>query len=379
MCSSGCIRVVMFCALAVAILLPSTGCGTKKKGKKGRTIAQQREDAKAESTPDRRAAAFIKLARQQAAAGDKTGAKASALDAYREFYPSESKKPVEKEKPAEPAEEKKPEDGEEPKPEDEAAPTEDKAPAEEPAPEEPAPEESTPPEEQRPAIDANLAGPRLVEIAEVFAMLGDKKQARNALGKAEADCVEKIEDPVRKAKVLADAGAIYGAKTEGIGDAGKAKVILAKAEEVAGKVDERFRADALAAVAIGYARSNLANLAEKTVKDLENAANKLDEPRAKAEALAAAANVKAQTGKKEEAKKLLEEAASAAKSVERADGRAFALIAIAIATKANGDVKESLKLLKDADKAANKASEPDVQKMLVEKVNKLTMEFSKKK
>ena len=95
--------------------------------------------------------------------------------------------------------------------------------------------------------------------------------------------------------------------------------------------------------------------------------------------MAAAANVKAQTGKKDDATKLLKEAADAAKSVERPDGKAFALIAIAIATEANGDVKGALSLLKEADKAANKASEPDTQKALVEKVNKLTMEFNKKK
>lgn len=115
------------------------------------------------------------------------------------------------------------------------------------------------------------------------------------------------------------------------------------------------------------------------VNALVEAAKSLEQPRAKAEALAAAANVKAQTGNKDEAKELLKEAADAAKSVERADGKAFALIAIAIATEANGDVKGALSLLKEADKAANKASEPDMQKLLVEKVNKLTMEFSKKK
>jgi hypothetical protein len=156
----------MFCALASALLLPAAGCGSKKKkGKKGRTVAEQRNDAKAEATPDRRAAAFLKLARQQAVAGDKTGAKASALDAYREFYPEETKKPAAKEKAAEPEEEKQPEDAAAAKPADENAAAEEQAPAAEQAPvEEKAPsaeqapvEEPAAPAEERPAIDANLA------------------------------------------------------------------------------------------------------------------------------------------------------------------------------------------------------------------------------
>ena len=387
--TSGCLRFLMFCALASALLLPAAGCGSKKKkGKKGRTVAEQRNDAKAEATPDRRAAAFLKLARQQAVAGDKTGAKASALDAYREFYPEETKKPAAKEKAAEPEEEKQPEDAAAAKPADENAVAEEQAPAAEQAPvEEKAPsaeqapvEEPAAPAEERPAIDANLAAPRLVEIAEVFAMLGDRKQARNALGKAVDDeFIGKIEDPVRKAKVLADAGALYGTKTDGIGDAGRAKSILAKAAEAADKVDQRFRAEALAAVALGYTRSSLASLADKTVEDLLQAAKDLEEPRAKAEALAAAANVKAQTDKQDEATELLKEAAASAKSVERAESKAYALLAVALATDANGDTKQALTLLKEADKAANKVPEPDAMKMVVDKVRALTMKLEKKK
>lgn len=375
--TSGCLRFLMFCALASALLLPAAGCGSKKKkGKKGRTVAEQRNDAKAEATPDRRAAAFLKLARQQAVAGDKTGAKASALDAYREFYPEETKKPAAKEKAAEPEEEKQPEDAAAAKPADENAAAEEQAPAAEQAPV----EEPAAPAEERPAIDANLAAPRLVEIAEVFAMLGDRKQARNALGKAVDDeFIGKIEDPVRKAKVLADAGALYGAKTDGIGDAGRAKSILAKAAEAANKVDQRFRAEALAAVALGYTRSSLASLADKTVEDLLQAAKDLEEPRAKAEALAAAANVKAQTDKQDEATELLKEAATSAKSVERAESKAYALLAVALATDANGDTKQALTLLKEADKAANKVPEPDAMKMVVDKVRALTMKLEKKK
>jgi len=319
---SGCIRFLVVCALAMTILLPATGCGTKKKGKKGLTIAQLKEKAEKESSPDRKAAAYLKIAAQQFGSGDKTGAKASANQALDALVDKEGK----------------------------------------------------------PAGEANQLAPRIVEAADSLALVGDKKQARKALEAATADdFVNTIEDAVRKTQVLAEAGGIYGDKAKGIGDSGKAKELLSKANELAGATDERFRADALAAVALGYTRSGLAKEAGDMVNALVEAAKSLEQPRAKAEALAAAANVKAQTGNKDEAKELLKEAADAAKSVERADGKAFALIAIAIATEANGDVKGALSLLKEADKAANKASEPDMQKLLVEKVNKLTMEFSKKK
>ena len=280
--SSGCIRVLMFCALAVALLLPSTGCGTKKKGKKGLTVAQLKEKAEKESSPDRKAAAYLKIVGQQFGSGDKTGAKASAEEAFKAVVDKEGK----------------------------------------------------------PVGEANQLAPRIVEIADAFSLVGDKKQARKALEAATADdFVNTIEDSVRKTRVLAEAGGIYGDKVKGVGDTAKAKEVLAEA------ADERFRAEALGAVALGYTRSGLADDASDMVDKLVEAAKALEEPKAKAEGLAAAANVKARTGKKDEAKELLDEAAAAAKSVGRADGKAFALIAIAIATEANGDVKKALSLL----------------------------------
>jgi tetratricopeptide (TPR) repeat protein len=322
MSMSGSFRVITCCALAVALLLPAAGCGTKKKGKKGLTIAQLKEKAEKESSPDRKAAAYLKIAAQQFGSGDKTGAKASANQALDALVDEDGK----------------------------------------------------------PAGEANKLAPRIVEVADTLALVGDKKQARKALETATADdYVNTIEDTVAKTEVFAEAGGIYGDKAKGIGDSGKAKELLAKANEVAAAADERFRADALAAVALGYTRSGLAKEAGDMVNALVEAARGLEQPKAKAEALAAAANVKAQTGKKDEAKELLTEAAEVAKSDDREDGKAIALIAIAIATEANGDVKKALSLLKEADKAANKVGDnPDTQKMLVDKVNKLTMEFSKK-
>ena len=180
---------------------------------------------------------------------------------------------------------------------------------------------------------------------------------------------------MRRASVLAAAGGVYGDKATGLADGKAAKDALAQATEAA---DKRFRAEALAAVALGYTRGGLADAASDMVGKLEGAAKGLEEPRAKAEALAAAANVKAQTGKKDEAKALLDEAATAAKSVERAESKAYALVAVATALDANGATKEALALLKEADKAANKVAEPDAMKTIVEKVRALTMALEKK-
>jgi len=79
------LRFAVVALVAVALLAPAAGCGgtKKKKGKKGGlTIKQQLEKAEAESTPDRQAAAYVKVARTQQASGDKTGAKDSAKKAH---------------------------------------------------------------------------------------------------------------------------------------------------------------------------------------------------------------------------------------------------------------------------------------------------------
>ena len=314
-------RMLILIVAIVAIALPTAGCGGKKKGKKGGlTIKQQLDKAEGESTPDRQAAALLKVARAQLAAGDKSGAKSSVTKAFDRV------------------------------------------------------------KEVKEDADANLFAPRLIETGELFVALGDKKQARKSLELAtDSATIGKIDDAVRRTKVLADAGAIYGDKVEGIGDSKLAKDTLAKAANVADGVEERFRAEALAAVALGYTRSGLAEAASDMVGKLEEAAKALEEPRAKAEALAAAANVKAQTGKKDEATELLQEAAASAKSVERPESKAYALLAVALATDANGDTKQALTLLKEADKAANKVAEPDAMKMVVDKVRALTMKLEKKK
>ena len=312
---------IVFVLLATGFLvLPAAGCGAKKKGKKGSglTIKQQLDKADTESSPDRKAAAYVKVGRSQLASSDKSGAKTSVGKAFKEVS------------------------GE---------------------------------------GDANLFSPRLVDIAELFVAVGDKKQARKSLELATTLAADpgKIEDPIRRAKILATAGAVYGEKIKGLGDIKLAKEWLEKAAVEADAAEARFRAEALAAVAMGYTKAGLGKDAAGMVGKLEEAARALEEPRAKAEAFAAAVNVQAQTGNKDEAIALLVEASTAAKSVERSESRAYALLAVAVASSAVGDNKQALSLLKEADKAADKVADPETQKTVVEKVRSMMAEVEKKK
>ena len=308
MCPSNTIRPSLLMVLVLAAFLPATGCGSKKKPTL--TIEQRLKNAEKEKTPDRQAAALLKVARSQFAANQEAEAKATAAKAL---------------------------------------------------------------EKLKGEGDANLFAPRLVEVAGFLAEIGDRKPAREALGQA-CSLVDAIDDPVRKAKLFAEAGAIYKANT----DSAQAKETLKKAADAAAGVEERFRADALAAVALGYTRSGLADAASDVLDKLLEAAKTLEEPRAKAEALAAAAGVQAQTGKKKDAAQLLEDAEAAAKSVDRAESRAYALLAVAMATSGNGDNKKALALLKEADKAADKVPEPTSQKKIVDKVRSTIADLEKK-
>lgn len=302
------IRSCLVIIVGLAAILPTAGCGTKKKP--ALSIEQRLKNAEKEKTPDRQAAAILKVARSQFAANQESEAKQTAAKALAKLT------------------------GE---------------------------------------GDANLFAPRLVDVAGFLAEVGDRKPAREALTQA-CSLIDTIEDPVRKAKLFADAGAIYKANT----DSAQAKETLKKAADAAASVEERFRADALAAVALGYTRSGLADAASDVVDKLLEAAKTLEEPRAKAEALSAAAGVQAQTGKKKQATQLLEEAETAAKSVDRAESRAYALLAVALATSGNGDNKQALALLKEADKAADKVPEPASQKKIVDKVRATMADVEKK-
>jgi tetratricopeptide (TPR) repeat protein len=310
-------RAILWTLLIAAMLMPTAGCGgTKKKGRKGGlTVKEQLTRAEKETNPDRSAAAYLRVARSQMVAGDKTGAKDSARMAFDKLSG----------------------DG-----------------------------------------DAGLFAQRLLEVAACYVEMGDKKLARDAV-KRSVELAGKVEDPVRKTKVLADAGGFSGDKLKGLGDATAAKEMLAAAAAAAEAVEPRFQAEALAAVALGYARGGLAEAASEMVGKLEQAAKAIEEPRAKAEALAAAANVKAQGGKADEAKELLSQAAAAAKSVERSESRAYALLAVATASAAAGDTKAAVALLKEADKAADKVPEGDTKKTIVERVRAMQSTLEKKK
>ncbi len=300
-------------AVIVAPLL-LTGCGTKaaKKGG-GMTVQQRLEKAEKESTPDKQAAGYLRAARAQLASGDKSGARDSARTAF---------------------------------------------------------------DKLKSGGDGNAFAPRLIDVGEFLAEIGDKKAAKDAILLG-VELSEGVADTVRRTRILADAGAIAGNKADGIGDTALAKDLLTQATTMADSVEERFRAEALAAVALGCTRAGQAETATEMVGRLEESAKALEEPRAKAEALAAAASVRAETGKKDEAKVLLADAATAAKSIERAEGRAYALLAVANATAACGDKKQALELLQDADKAANKVADPAQQKTVMDKVRTAIATFEK--
>ena len=312
-------RTCLVLAVVALLLAPATGCGTKKKTKKGRTIAQQLEDARKEKTPDAQARKLIRVARTQFKANDKTGAAKTLAEATGLI----------------------PADGE-----------------------------------------AVVCGPRLVEIADLYADMEDRKPAREVLKKA-VDRAADIGDAISRIRLLADAGGIYGAKSGGLGDGKAAREVLASAVEAAGTVEDRFKAQALAAIALGYARADLAKEAGRVVEELEASAKAVEELRPKAEALAAAARVRAQTGAQEEAGKLLAEASDTAKKIEdkgmAAENRTYALLSIASAYLATGDAKAAAGLLKLAEKSAGQVPDPEGQKNAMEKVRALQSEAERKK
>lgn len=215
--------------------------------------------------------------------------------------------------------------------------------------------------------DPQTCGPVLVDIARLFAEMGERGPAGDVVKQARAK-VDALEDPIGKAKLLAEIGAIQGAKSGGLGEAGKAKRTLKAAADAAAQAEERFQADALAAVTMGYVNAELTDEARAMVEQLESSARAVEDLRPKAEALAAAANVRAKSGDAEAAKTLLADAADAAKAVPGQANRAYALLAVATASAANGDPKAALKLLAEAEKSAGKIGDPEGQREAIEKI-----------
>lgn len=224
------------------------------------------------------------------------------------------------------------------------------------------------PEEGQPLICV----PILIEIAETYIGIGQKGSARKAIESA-AKMAETLEDPKAKATVLSQIGVIQGSSEYGLGDARGAKRSLDAAAKLATEdVTERFRGEALAVVAMGYAEAGLANDAKEMIVTLEGLADGLADLRPKAEAYAAAAAVRAAGGEKEAAGTLLEKASAAAKEInDFPSNRVYALVAVAKALVANGDKPAAKKLLADAEKSASKVADPDQQKTALKTVRVL--------
>jgi tetratricopeptide (TPR) repeat protein len=359
-------------------LAPTTGCGSKKR--KPPTIAELLDDARRAGADEAQAKQLTRVARLQLRSGNKSGASKTLSEARSKLSPSKPRKP----KPAPPAvEAAAPADGE-PRPEGEPA-AEDAAPADgdPPADGEPAaipepPLEEAVPEEPPRVINPVVAAPLLMDIAAVYSELGEKGAARDVIKQA-IKMAPEIPDDISRSALFATAGGIYGVRQGGIGDAAAARRSLKEATSISGNVEERFRAQALAAVAMGYVNAGLAKEASDMVATLEESARNVESPRARTEALAAAGNVRAQSGDKEKATELLGEAASTAKGIEGAENRAYALVAVADATSANGDRKAALKLIAEAEKAANKVGDPDAQENAKAKVRAAKGEIERRK
>lgn len=289
----------------LALVAPLAGCSGAKK-KSPLTIAERIKKARAEKSPGGPARELAKVARVQAKSGDKAGAIRTLAEARGTIA-------------------------------DDA--------------------------------DAAIYAPRLIDIAAAYATVAEKNSAREAIDTAAA-MAERLGDPVARVNVLAKIGEVYGGREAGLADAAKAKKVLAEAGDLAAgdDISDRFRPQALAAVALGYANANLAGDANAVTEKLESLADGLQDLRPKAEALAAAANVRARSGAKEKATGLLAEAAKAAKAIDGSANKAFALLAVARAMKAAGDMAGATALAAEAEKTAAKIGDPEQQKEALQDV-----------
>jgi len=220
--------------------------------------------------------------------------------------------------------------------------------------------------------------PILLEIAEIYADIGQKTAGRKAV-EAALKLAATMEDAKGRSSLLAQIGVVQGSRDGGLGGAKAAKKSLDEAAQLAeNDVAERFRGEALAAVAMGYADAGLAADAQEITGTLVELAEGLENLRTKAEAFAAAAAVRAAGGDKAAAAGLLEKAAVAAKGInDFPTNRVYALVAVAKALVANGDVKGALVLLADAEKSASKVADPEQQKAAIKTVRVLQAKLEK--
>ena len=219
-------------------------------------------------------------------------------------------------------------------------------------------------------------GPLLVDMASIYADIGEQGAARDILAAART-LTGDIPDVISRATLLAQIGGVFGSRTGS--DAANARTALTQAATLVDEVEPRFRAGALAAVALGYVKAGLAKEAGEMVATLEQSARDVESPRARAEGLAAAANVRALSGDADAAKDLLKEAADAAKGIDGAENRTYALMSVATAMSATGDHKQALGLLAEAEKSANRVPDPEAQRTALEKVRALRSEISRRR
>jgi hypothetical protein len=300
----------LFVALCggIVLLAPLAGCGGTKK-KATLTIAERLKRARADTSPGGKPRELTKVARLQAKGGDKAGAIKTLSEARSTIA-------------------------------DDA--------------------------------DAAVCAPRLIDIAAAYAAVAERNSAREALDQA-TTMAARLGDPVARVGVLARVGEVVGSREAGLGDAAAARKLLAEAATLAAGDDvaQRFRPQALAAVALGYANAGLAADADTVTQKLETLAAGLEDLRPKAEALAAAANVRASSGDTERAATLLAEAAKAARAIDGSANKTFALVAVARAMKVAGDATGASALAAEAEKTAGKIGDPEQQKEALQDVRAL--------
>jgi hypothetical protein len=375
----------------VASLAATGGCGGGRKAPL--TMADRLRRAYDQPSAEGKVRELAKVARLQLQSLDRTGA-AKTVSAARQIYLDLKKPPVARPRPepaaAEPVAEPVPAAEEGAADEgaaadaaaDEGAAADEQpadAAADEPAADQPpdeTEEEIEPVDMPREEINPVIWGPLLLEIAAVFADLGEQGPARDVLADA-VTLANEIPDEISRATLLAGIGGVYGSRTSG--DAARARTNLEAAETLADSVEPRFRAEALASVALGYVKAGLATKAGAMVEKLETSARDVESPRARAEGLAAAANVRALSGDPDAAKELLGEAAEAAKSIEGSENRCYALMSVATATSAAGDHKGALSLLVEAEKSANRVPDPEAQRTALERVRGLKSDIGRRK
>jgi hypothetical protein len=216
--------------------------------------------------------------------------------------------------------------------------------------------------------DPLLRGPRLIEVAAGYAGLGERSAARGLLEEVAA-LARAVDDPAGRVDLLASVAGGYG--PAGAADADRAGAILTEARAATEEVSPRFRAGALAAVALAAVNSGRIDDASSLLDSLEQEGRALEEPRPRAEALAAAATVRAAGAggaDPEATRAVLAEAEQAARGIEGRESRVYGLAAVAEAAARAGDRRRAEGLLDLAEETVRRVPEPDAQRAARDRV-----------